>query len=86
MPPTAAPGPELHVVINHAVVNGGAGVPVGMARILGRLVLFVVVLGLMNIAGLLVFCLGGLVTLPVSLLMLASLFDELCGDLDPTKS
>jgi len=54
-------------------------------RNFGRLVLFVVVIGLMNIAGILVFCLGGLVTLPVSLLMLASVFDELCGDLDPTK-
>lgn len=55
-------------------------------RNLGGLVLFVVVIALVNIGGILLFCLGTLITLPVSTLMLASLFDEQCGDLDPTKA
>lgn len=52
----------------------------------GRIVLFVIVLALINLAGAAVLCVGLLVTLPVSSLMLASLFDEMCGDLDPAKA
>ncbi len=55
-------------------------------RNFGGMVLFMVAVALMNLAGLLLFCFGMLITLPVSLLLLASLFDELCGDLDPAKA
>ncbi len=50
-------------------------------RRFGGLFLFAVVIGLVNLGGMLVLCLGWLVSGPVTLLMMASLFDELAGDL-----
>ena len=55
-------------------------------RRLGTVVLFVVALGLLNLAGMLVACVGLLVTGPVSALMAASFFDDAAGDLNPDKA
>jgi uncharacterized membrane protein len=55
-------------------------------RRLGNIVLVMAVIALINFAGMPLFCVGMLVTLPVSLLMLASLFDKRCGDPDPAKA
>jgi hypothetical protein len=55
-------------------------------RRLGTVVLFVVALGLLNLAGMLVACVGLLVTGPISALMAASFFDDAAGDLNPEKA
>lgn len=55
-------------------------------RRLGTVVVFVVALGLLNLAGMLVACVGLLVTGPVSALMAASFFDDAAGDLNPEKA
>ncbi len=54
-------------------------------RQLGTVVLFILALGLINLGGMLVACVGLLVTGPLSALMAASFFDDVAGDLNPDK-
>lgn len=50
-------------------------------RHLGRIILFVLTLMLLNFAGMMLLCFGLLLTAPLSVMMVACLFDELFGDL-----